>query len=83
MASPQRERIPLPLPVLAAVGVAAAVSLTRALVPALRTEQWDWIHLAFHAIVLVVAVTYFVKFVRKQRDDYRLQLPVGGACEAQ
>ncbi|MDQ0849921.1 cytochrome bd-type quinol oxidase subunit 1 [Arthrobacter sp. B3I9] len=27
--------------------------------------------LALYAIVLVGALTYFVKFVRKQRDDYR------------
>jgi uncharacterized membrane protein len=70
MSSAQRQRMPLPPPVLVAAGVAAAVSLIRAFIPALRTEPWDWILLAFQAIVLVVTVSYLVKFVRKQRDDY-------------
>jgi uncharacterized membrane protein len=68
MSTPQRQRIPLPLLVLAAVG--GAVSLVRALIPASRTGQWEWVFLGLYAIVLVGMLTYLVKFVRRQRDDY-------------
>jgi hypothetical protein len=73
MSTPQRQRTPLPPPVLVAVGVGAAVSLIRGLIPALRTEQWEWltwILLAFQVIVLVTAMVYFVRFLREQRDGY-------------
>lgn len=53
--------------------VGAAVSLIRGLIPALRTEQWEWLTwvlLAFQAIVLVTAMVYFVRFLREQKDDY-------------
>jgi hypothetical protein len=73
MSSPQRQRTPLAPPVLVAVGVGAAVSLVRGLIPALRTEQWEWFTwslLAFQAIVLVTATVYFVRFLREQRSDY-------------
>jgi uncharacterized membrane protein len=73
MSTPQGQRSPIPPPVLIAVGVGAAVSLIRAFIPALRTEQWEWltwILLAIQAIVLVIAIVYLVRFVLKQRDDY-------------
>ena len=53
--------------------VGAAVSLIRGLIPALRTEQWEWLTwvlLAFQVIVLVSAMVYFVSFLREQKGDY-------------
>jgi len=50
--------------------VGAAVSLIRGLIPALRTEQWEWLTwvlLAFQVIVLVTAMVYFVRFLREQK----------------
>jgi hypothetical protein len=73
MSTPQRQRTPIPTPGLIAVGVGGAVSSIRAFIPALRTEQWEWLTwvlLAIQAIVLVIAIVYLVRFVRNQRDDY-------------
>ena len=73
MSTPQRRRTPLPPPVMVALFVGAAVSLIRGLIPALRTEQWEWltwILLSFQVIVLVTAMVYFVRFLREQRNDY-------------
>lgn len=73
MSTPQRRRTPLPPLVLVAVGVGAAVSLIRGLIPALRTEQWQWLAwvlIAFQVVVLVTAMVYFVRFLREQKDDY-------------
>lgn len=73
MSSPQRRRALFPPAVLIAVGVGAAVSLVRTFIPALRTEQWEWLTwvlLAIQAIVLVILIVYLVRFVRNQRDDY-------------
>jgi hypothetical protein len=53
--------------------VGAAASLIRGLIPALRTEQWEWLTwvlLAVQVIVLVTAMVYFVRFLREQKDDY-------------
>ena len=70
MSTPQRQRNAFPPPFWAAVGLAVAVSWIRTFIPALRTEQWGWILLAFQAIVLVIVIAYFVRFLRGQRDDY-------------
>ena len=73
MSTPQRRRTPLPPPVMVALIVGAAVSLIRGLIPALRTEQWEWLTwvlLAFQVIVLVTAMVYFVRFLREQKADY-------------
>jgi hypothetical protein len=73
MSTPQRQRTPLPPPVLVALVVGAAVSLIRGLIPALRTEQWEWLTwmlLAFQVIVLVTAMVYYVRFLREQQNDY-------------
>jgi hypothetical protein len=73
MSTPQRRRTPLPPAFWAAAGVAVAVSWTHAFIPALRTEPWEWVRwvlLAIQAIVLVIAIVYFVGYLREQRDDY-------------
>jgi hypothetical protein len=73
MSTPQRRRTPLPPPVMVALIVGAAVSLIRGLIPALRTEQWEWLTwvlVAFQVIVLVTVMVYFVRFLREQKDDY-------------
>ena len=73
MSTPQRRRTPLPPPVMVALIVGAAVSLIRGLIPALHTEQWEWLTwvlLAFQVIVLVTVMVYFVRFLREQKDDY-------------
>jgi hypothetical protein len=70
MSTTQRQRSPFPPPFWAAVGLAVAVSWLRTFVPALRTELWGWILLAVQAIVLVIVIAYFVRFLRGQRDDY-------------
>jgi hypothetical protein len=47
MSGPATTAKPFPAPVWAAVGLAVAVSWIRTFIPALRTEQWGWMLLAF------------------------------------
>jgi hypothetical protein len=69
MNTPERQQIALPA--LVAMVAVVAVFLIPAWIPALRTEPWEWIVVAIQAIFTVAMVVYLVRFVRKQRDDYR------------
>ena len=43
------------------------------MIPPLRTDAWEWltwIFLAFQVVVLMIAIAYFVRFLRGERDDY-------------
>jgi hypothetical protein len=73
MSTPQRRRTPIPPPVLAVLVVGVFVPWIPTLIPALRTEPWEWVRwslLAIQAIVLVIAVVYLVRYLREQLDDY-------------